>query len=374
MSATTTGRLHWTVVVPLVAAVVLAVTWGRHPGGTLQAVVYVVAGAFLVGAVLAAVHHAEVVAHRVGEPFGSLVLAVAVTVIEVGLIVTLMLDGGKGVDTLARDTVFAAVMISVNGIVGLALLVSALRHHLAEFNPEGAGAALATVLALAGLTLVLPGFTTSASGLQFSGPQLTFAAVVSVALYGLFVFTQTVRHRDFFLPVEVPRGAMDRPDDDADGHADPPTGRETLVSLGLLLVALVAVVGLAKVESPAIEGAVSAAGFPYGFVGVVIALLVLAPETIAATRAAARRRVQIALNLGYGSAMASIGLTIPVIAIASIWLDGPLSLGLEPVQLVLLAVTAVVATLTVVPGRAKPLQGGVHLVLLAAFVFLAINP
>ncbi len=374
----------WTSLGPVAAALLLALTWGREPGGAVGVVVYSVIGVLLVVAVLSAVHHAEIVALRVGEPFGSLLLAVAVTVIEVGLIVTLMIAGGENVASLARDTVFAAVMISLNGIVGLSLLVSSLRHHLARFNPEGTGAALATVVALAGLTLVLPRFTTSEPGPEFSGAQLAFAAVVSLVLYGLFVFTQTVRHRDFFLPVELtdrvpspggyaagPAGAED-PEDDA--HVAPPTARQTTLSAVLLVVALVSVVGLAKVESPAIEGAVRAVGFPYAFVGVVIALLVLAPETIAATRAAARERVQIALNLGFGSAMASIGLTIPVIAVASIFLEGPLKLGLEPVQMVLLAVSVVVAVLTVVPGRAKPLQGGVHLVLLAAFVFLSINP
>ncbi|MGB0098804.1 MAG: ionic transporter y4hA, partial [Nocardioides sp.] len=227
--------IAWTTVAPPVAAVVLALTWGRHPGGVLEVLMYVVAGVSLVGAVLAGVHHAEVVAHRVGEPFGSLVLAFAVTVIEVGLIVTLMVSGGDNVASLARDTVFAAVMISLNGIVGLALLVSSLRHHLARFNPEGAGAALATVVALAGLTLVLPRFTTSASGPEFSGPQLAFAAVVSLVLYGLFVFTQTVRHRDFFLPVEAaPDAAARLADDPSSGddvpdqeHAPPPSSRET---------------------------------------------------------------------------------------------------------------------------------------------------
>lgn len=382
MSDPATARTLWrrpTTLVPPTAAVVLALTWGREPEGAAGVVTYVVVGAFLVGAVLAAVHHAEVVAHRVGEPFGSLVLAVAVTVIEVALIVTLMLAGGDNVSTLARDTVFAAVMISLNGIVGLSLLISALRHHLARFNAEGAGAALATVVALAGLTLVLPRFTTSASGAEFSGPQLAFAAVVSLVLYGLFVFTQTVRHRDFFLPVEVAgreagRDGYASEPDPLDEHAEPPSPRVALASLLLLVVALVAVVGLAKVESPAIEGAVAAVGFPYAFVGVVIAMLVLAPEGIAAARAAARERVQISLNLGFGSAMASIGLTIPTIAVASLFLEGPLALGLGPVQMVLLVLTVVVGMLTVVPGRAKPLQGGVHLVLLAAFVFLSINP
>jgi Ca2+:H+ antiporter len=146
------------------------------------------------------------------------------------------------------------------------------------------------------------------------------------------------------------------------------------MSLALLLVALVAVVGLSKVESPVIERAVTAVGFPQSFVGVVIATLVLLPETLAAVRAARRGRIQISLNLAYGSAIASIGLTIPAIALASIWLSGPLLLGLGPTQLVLFALTVVVSVLTVVPGRATRLQGEVHLVLLAAYMFLAVIP
>lgn len=372
MSDSTAGRFRWTIVTPVVAAVALAIAWGSHPGPVAAAFV----GVALVGAVLAAVHHAEVVAHRIGEPFGSLLLAVAVTVIEVGLIVTLMASGSGETATLARDTVFAAVMITVNGIVGISLLVGALRHHLAVFNSEGAGSALATVISLAGLTLVVPSFTTSAAGPVFTGEQLAFAAVASLTLYGAFVFTQTVRHRDFFLPVATgaAASATSPGDEDGDGHADPPTVRETWTSLALLVVALVAVVGLAKIESYPIEDAVARLGFPHAVVGVVIALLVLLPESIAAVRAARRDRVQISLNLAYGSAMASIGLTIPTLAIASIWLDGPLALGLDPLQLVLLVLSAGVGVLTVVPGRAKPLNGAVHLVLLAAFLFLTVAP
>lgn len=361
--ATRSPLSWWTVVIPLLALVALALTWGRDLGTVVVALVALV----LAGAVLAAVHHAEVVALRVGEPFGSLVLAVAVTVIEVALIVTLMVSGGSGTGSLARDTVFAAVMITCNGIIGLSLLVGALRHGTTLFHAEGTGAALATVTTLAVLSLVLPTFT-SRPGPVFSPGQLAFAACASLGLYGMFVVTQTVRHRDFFLPVAVD-GATE-----TDEHAAPPTGRAALASLGLLLAALVAVVGLAKVESPAIEAGVAAAGFPHSFVGVVIALLVLLPETLAAVRAAGRRRMQISLNLAYGSAMASIGLTIPAIALASIWLDGPLLLGLGATQMVLLALTVVVSVLTVVPGRAIRLQGGVHLVLLAAFLFLAVNP
>ena len=370
--AEVTGRLSWTTVMPLASLVVLAGTWGRD----LPTALVLLVAVFLIGAVLAAVHHAEVVAHRVGEPFGSLVLAVAVTVIEVALIVTLMVSSDKDTSTLARDTVFAAVMITVNGIVGLSLVVAALRHGLARFNPEGTGSALATVVALATVCLVLPGFTTSASGLEYSPSQLAFAAVASLVLYGMFVFTQTVRHRDFFLPVQV-AGRSSTPGaatGEEEVHAEPPSSAAALRSLGLLVASLVAVVGLAKVESPPIERAVAALGFPASFVGVVIALLVLLPESVSATRSAVRDRVQISLNLAFGSAMASIGLTIPALAVVSIWLDGPLALGLEPVQIVLLAVSVVVAVLTVVPGRAKPLAGGVHLVLFAAYVFLSVQP
>jgi Ca2+:H+ antiporter len=360
-----TKILSWTVIVPVLAAVLLAFTWGRSIGVVVQVLVALA----LAAAILAAVNHAEVVAHRVGEPFGSLVLAVAVTIIEVGLIVTLMISGGPETASLARDTVFAAVMITCNGIVGIALLIGAVRFHLTVFNAEGTGAALATVTTLATLSLVLPTFTLGRPGPEFTPAQLAFAAIASLALYVAFVITQTVRHRDFFLPLTSAGEVVE-----TEEHADPPTNRRALASLGLLVLALVAVVGLAKVETPPIQAGVAAVGFPPSFVGVVIALLVLLPETLAAARAASRDRIQTSLNLAFGSAMASIGLTIPAIAVASIWLDGPLVLGLDATQMVLLAVTVVVAILTVVPGRATRLEGAVHLVLLAAFLFLAVNP
>ncbi|MCD4535891.1 ionic transporter y4hA [Nocardioides sp. cx-169] len=373
MTATTIrGRFQWTVVVPIVAVLLLAATWQSHEAWP----VLVLIGLALVASVISAVHHAEVVAHKVGEPFGSLILAVAVTVIEVGLIVMLMTSGGEGASTYARDTVFAAVMITVNGILGISLLVGAAKHHLVSFNAAGTGSMLSTVIAVAAVCLVLPSFTTSGAGREYSPSQLAFAAVASLALYGAFVFTQTVRHRDFFLPVTSDKygRATGLVDEDEDGHADPPSSREAWISAVLMVLSLVAVVGLAKLLSPTIEDGVKGLGFPYAVVGVVIALLVLAPESTAAIRNAARDRVQISLNLALGSAMASIGLTIPTIAVAMIWLDGPLVLGLEPTQMVLLAITVAVATLTVVPGRAKALAGFVHLVLLATFLFLSMQP
>jgi Ca2+:H+ antiporter len=326
--------------------------------------------------VLAAVHHAEVIAHKVGEPYGSLVLAVAVTVIEVGLIVTLMISGKAQAETLARDTVFAAVMITCNGVVGLSILTAALRNRLAIFNAEGSATAFATVITLATLSLVLPNFTTGTPGPEFTASQLTFAALASISLYALFLLVQTVRHRGLFLGPdgEEDGGAAAIEEADDDLHGPPPSRAEAYRSLALLLVGLVAVVGLAKTSSHAIEEGVKSIGAPASAVGVVIALLVLMPETLTAWRNARRGRVQLSFNLAYGSAMASIGLTIPAIAIASIWLDGPLVLGLGATQIGRLFLSPGVGSLTLLPGRATLQEGGVHLIIFAAFLFLAFNP
>ena len=356
---------RWAVVLPIVGLVVLGATWGRDLGVAALTVVALV----LVGAVLAAVQHAEVIAHRVGEPFGSLVLAIAVTVIEAGLILTLMVSGGSGASTLARDTVFSAFMICLTGIVGISLLVGTWRTRFTHFNAEGTGSALATVATLATLCLVVPTYTTSVPGPEFTPGQLAFAASASFVLWASFVANQTVRHRDFFLPVS---GQGEVIDDDA--HATPPTIQTTWLSVGLLVGSLIGVVGLAKVTSPAIESGVSNAGLPHSFVGVVIALLVLLPESIAAVRASRRGRFQTSLNLAIGSSIATIGLTIPTIAIAKLWIDTPLHLGLSSLQVVLLTLTVLVSVLTVVPGRATRLEGVVHMALFAAFVFLATSP
>ncbi|MDM4762096.1 ionic transporter y4hA [Galbitalea sp. SE-J8] len=356
----------WTTAVPVLGVLAVLLTFGRD----LPALGAALVGALLIVAVFAAVHHAEVVAHRIGEPYGSIVLAVAVTVIEVGLILMLML-GGKGDTTeLARDTVFAAVMITTNGIVGLSLLLAA-RREAPRFNSEGAGAALGVVATLSTVTLVLPSFTTSGAGATFSPGQLAFAAVASLVMYAVFVFAQTRRHRDFFLPVDGDGQLLDR---DGDGHVDRPSGRTALVSLLLLVLSLASVVFLAKALQHTIEDIVDAAGVPETFVGVVIALLVLLPEGMAASKAALRDRMQNSFNLAYGSAMASIGLTIPAIAVAMIWIQGTLTLGLGASQIVLLVLTVVVGTLTVIPGRATRIQGTLHLVVFAAFIYFAIAP
>jgi Ca2+:H+ antiporter len=352
----------WALLIPMVATALLFVAVVL-PVGVVLASVCALA---LMGAVIAAVHHAEVIAHRVGEPFGTLVLALAITTIETALIVSMMLAGGPDTATLPRDTIFAAIMIIFNGVVGLCLLLGGLRHREQSFHIEGANTALATVIALATLSLVLPTFTTSSTGPVYTQSQLAFAAIASLVLWSAFVFVQTVRHRDYFLPVENAN--------DEDLHAAPPSNRLAWTSFGLMLVALVAVVGLAKVLSPTIEAALAAAGAPPAVLGIAIAMLVLLPEAWAAALAARANRLQNSLNLAFGSALACIGLTIPAVALVSVLIEMPLALGLHAKDLALLVLTFVVSSITLVSGRTHVMQGVVHLVIFAAFLFLAFVP
>jgi Ca2+:H+ antiporter len=353
----------WSLAVPLAAGLVLGICMGFSPVWVLQ----ICAGVALIASVLAAVHHAEVIAHRVGEPFGTLVLAMAVTIIEVSLIVSMMRQGGEASTALARDTLFATVMIICNGVVGLCLLAGSWRHHVLAFRVEGTTPSLAVLATLTTLTLVLPGLTTSTPGPTFTTAQLIFAGAVSFVLYGVFIFVQTARHRDFFLPQVAEAEAEHQ-------HAPPPPTAVAWLSLVFLFVSLVVVVGLAKVLGPGIEKGVRAAGLPQGVVGIAIAIIVLMPETGAALRAALRNRMQISFNLALGSALASIGLTIPAVAVTSIILGMPLALGLPPKEVTLLALTLLLSAMTLTGGRATVLQGAVHLVVFAVFLFLAMVP
>lgn len=318
----------------------------------------------LVAAVFAGVYHAEVVAHRVGEPFGTLVLAIAVTIIEVMLIVSVMLGVGEGTEALARDTAFSAVMLVCNGIVGICLLAGGVRHHEQGFQVQGASAALAVLAALTVLTLVLPNFTTSVAGPVYSPDQLLFAGIASLVLYVAFVFVQTVRHRDYFLTQ----------DGGVEDHVRPPSARAATISALLLVVALVAVIGLAKKLTPALEAGLDAAGAPKALVGVVIAAVVLLPEGLAALGAASANRLQTSLNLALGSALATIGLTIPAVVAVSLGFDLPVTLGLDGKGMVLLFLTLLVGVVTLGTGRTTVLQGVVHLVILAAFLFFTVIP
>jgi Ca2+:H+ antiporter len=352
----------WTWLVPVLAlgSLVTALAVGVGPWLTG------VCGIALAGAVFVAVHHAEVVAHRVGEPFGTLVLALAVTAIETALILSMMLAGGQDMATLPRDTIYAAVMIICNGVVGLCLMVGGIAHREQTFRVEGAGGGLAALIVMSALTLVLPVFTTSTPRGTYSDSQLEFVAVSSAALWVIFIFVQTVRHRDYFIPEEKAS--------DLETHASPPTTGQAWASFGFLLLSLVTVVGLAKMLSPAIEQGVAAANAPRAVVGIVIAALVLLPETWAAARAARANRLQTSMNLAVGSALACIGLTVPVVVLASIICHLPLVLGLSPKEMALLIVTFLVSAVTLGTGRTSVMQGAVHLVLFAAYLFLAFVP
>ena len=349
----------WTPII----AIIVVIAAAAMPLDTTLVVVCAVA---LVGAVIASVHHAEVVAHRIGEPLGTVVLSICVTIIEVALITTVMLSGGPNVATLPRDTIYAVIMITCGGVVGLSMIIGAIRHREQVFHMLGSNATLATLAAMTTLALVLPAFTTSSPGPTYTSAQLIFASVVSVALWCGFVFVQTVRHRDYFLPVGT------RPNEDL--HARRPTRAQALASFGALLAALIAVVGLAHDATPRIEQSVIEAGMPRSVISVIIAMLTLLPESWASIRAALADRIQTSLNLCLGSALASIGLTIPAIVIASQVVGNTLILGLAPKELVLVVLVFFITSITLVAGRTHLMLGLVHLVVFGVFVFLSFVP
>lgn len=353
----------WTWLAPAVGVVLIeAVILGFH-----HPILLVALAITLIACVLAAVHHAEVLAHRVGQPLGSFLLAIAVTIIEVALIAALMLANPQGTASLARDTVFAEVMIIVNGMVGLCLILGGLRHHEQEFGLHGVSAALATLATLSVLTLILPNATDPPQGPYYSPHHLAFVGVVSLVLYFVFAFVQTVRHPDYFLP------ARKMASDDA-GHAVVPSNIATALSAVLLLACLGVVVVGAEDLAPYIEHAIAAAGAPQAVLGIIIGFIVLAPESIAAIKAALADRLQISLNLTLGSALASIGLTIPTVAVLSILNGWTLALGLGQREIMLLILSLIVATLSLGTGRTTILQGTVHLMIFAVFLFTSVFP
>jgi Ca2+:H+ antiporter len=368
----------WPILAPVAAWLILA---GTQVGisTSLGNIYLLLMAASLIGAVLAAVHHAEVVAHKLGEPFGTLLLAVAITVIEVALIISLMLAGGAETAALARDTVFAAVMIIVSGIVGLCMLIGGVLYKEQTFKLHGANAALTTLAAIVVLTLILPNYTHTTVGPMYSASQLAFIAVVSLVLYGTFVFVQIIRHRNYFL--EANDNNDDIPTNLAQAELVKPASSSTKVatkiawiSTMLLLVCLVAVVLLAKSLAPDIEAAVALIGAPHQLVGVIIASIVLLPEGLAAVRAARKNMFQTSLNLALGSALASIGLTIPAVAILSLVTGWTLTLGIDMKSAVLLLLALFVSSLSLVTGRTNVLQGVILLVIFAVYLFTTVIP
>ncbi|MEI6572572.1 MAG: ionic transporter y4hA [Alphaproteobacteria bacterium] len=357
---------YWTWIGPLLSAALLAALFvmGTSKTDVIPGVLALLA---LGVSVFAAVHHAEIIALRVGEPLGSLVLAVAVTIIEVALIVSILLSATPGSEFVARDTVYSAVMIVLNGVVGLGLVLGGRRHFEQSFRSDGVAAALAVLGTLATISLVFPNFVIAVKGPFYSPSQLLFVGAVSLILYCVFVFVQTVRHRDYFTDAEI--------DDLAEfEHGERPSIRMTLLSGVLLLASLTLVILLSKLLSKPISVVIDSAGLPASFLGVVIAIIVLLPESLAALDAARANRLQSSLNLAIGSAIASIGLTIPTVALLSIWKDIPLPLGLQPHETVLLVLTLFISTLTLGTGRTTVLHGAVHLVIFGVFLFTAAVP
>ncbi|MFA9474003.1 MAG: calcium:proton antiporter [Filomicrobium sp.] len=356
---------YWSWSLPTAAALLLLVAFSHVVDGNAPWLLGI-AAILLVGTVFAAVHHAEVIALRVGQPFGSILLAIAVTVIEVALIVSIMLSSAEYGSGVARDTVFASMMIVLNGVVGLCLLAGGLRYHEQDFQVRGASGAFGVIGTLATLALILPNYTHAAPGPLYAPAQLVFVTTVSLALYGLYLFVQSIRHREYFL--DSAEGS------EADQEFTVPGNYVTILSAFLLVATLACVILLAELLSSAVKVGVAVAGLPPTFIGVVIATLVLMPEGLSAFRSARDNRLQTSLNLALGSALASIGLTIPAVSALSLLLGTPVALGLEAEHIVLLVLTLFAGTLTLATGRTTVLQGGLHLVIFGAFLTIEAVP
>jgi len=350
--------LHYTYIFPVLAVVYY------FSGLIGNGVVYdIIAGLLLTGSVLSAVHHAEVVAHKVGEPFGTIILALCITIIEVALIISLMVAGGDQAITLARDTVFAAVMIILNGIIGICILIGGVKYYEQFFARTSATTYLVSIVSILILTLVLPNFTSSVNGPFYNTAQLIFVSIACLIIYGVFLMVQTVRHRNYFIIT----------DEDSDSHYIP-TKMATIISFIFLVICLVIVVLMAKGLSGTIEDMVRSVGAPKSLVGVIIAAVVLLPEGVAAIRAARSNQIQSSLNLALGSALASIGLTIPAVSIVCIMYDIPFVLGLDKKDIILLSLSVFIVMLSLSRGKTNILYGTVLLVNLAAYIFTVIVP
>jgi Ca2+:H+ antiporter len=342
------------------AATGFGVSFTPSPAGLAFASVLLV---ILFGTVFAAVHHAEVIAHEIGEPFGTLLLTMAVTIIEVALIATIML-GDTAVPTLARDTVFAVVMIVCNGLVGICILVGGIKFREQEFQISGANLYLSVLIVLATITLILPNYTLTTPGPVYSTAQLGFVSAVTVVLYGVFLYTQTSRHQDYFVADRGQAGEVEAPI----------SGKILALSVALLLISLLAVVLLSKKFSLVVDAGTELIGAPPAFAGILVALLILLPESVAAIAAARHNDLQKSINLALGSSLATIGLTIPAVAVAAYALDKQLVLGLSLQKMVLLVMTFVLSMLTFGTGRTNIMFGLVHLVVFAIYMFMVFVP
>lgn len=353
---------QWTTSIPLLACILY---FSGYLDNNL--VLQIIAGTLLIFCVMSAVHHSEIVAHRVGEPYGTIILAVSITIIEVAIIISLMTSGGKEYAAFARDTVYAAVMLLLNGIVGLCLFIGGRKFHTQTFSPHSVKIALVSLVSIVAFTMILPTFTNSKSGPYYTESQLLFEIFACLAIYTAFISAQTVRHREYFIS------------DDADSKNNENkvnliSNSSLIISLVFLIISLILVVLLAKTLSHPIEQLIVSQGLPKSLVGIIIAAIILLPEGIAAVSAARNNKLQTSLNLALGSAIASIGLTIPAVSVASYIYDFPLVLGLDIFSILLLVISIFTVMLSLIGGRSNALYGVVLLVNLVAFIFLTIHP
>jgi Ca2+:H+ antiporter len=351
--------LQWTTIIPIVAWILFLTGLINH-----SSIFQIIAGVLLILSVMSAVHHSEIIAHKVGEPFGTIILAVAITVIEVSIIISLMISGGEQALSLARDTIYSATMLILNGIVGLCLLIGGIKHHVQSFSKHSVTIALVSLVSIIIFTLVFPTFTNSIKGPFYSTPQLIFVSIACFTIYAFFLFAQTTRHREYFLSTQI----------DDNFKKIEISKWLFIISLISLLVCLGIVVLLAKTLSPKIESIIVSYSLPQSLVGVIIAAIILLPECIAAIIAAKNNKLQTSLNLALGSALASIGLTIPCVAVVCSIYDMKIVLGLDIKSIILLGLSVFTVMLSLSSGRSNIIYGIVLLVNLFAFIFLIIYP
>jgi Ca2+:H+ antiporter len=317
------------------------------------------------------VERAERLAELLGEPLGTLILTLSIVTIEVALIAAVM-HTAEAAPTLGRDTMFAVLMIILNGVVGLALLLGGLRHHEQEYNLQGAAAYLALIVPLSVVALVLPDFMLSTPGQTLSEVQAFFFALFTVLLYGVFLAVQTIRHRSFFVEPQPAEGTVGASHDILEPKA-PSLVRVAWVTFFLILTVL-PIVLLAKELAKPLDHGIAVLGAPVALGGILIALIVFTPEGMSALRAALDNQLQRAVNLCLGAALSTIGLTVPAVLGIGLITEQPVVLGLAPAEVTLLALTLVLSTITFSGAHTTVLQGAVHLVLFFVYLVLVFSP
>ncbi|WP_418124313.1 calcium:proton antiporter [Chryseobacterium sp. PTM-20240506] len=360
--------LGWTIIVPILAWIAYLLHYSLT--GHLYSLILTF---FLIGAVLAAVYHSEIIAYRVGEPYGTLLLAFAITVIEVSLIISIMLSA-KGLETisLARDTVFAAVMIILTGIIGICIVVGSIRYKQQVFTLQGVSTAMITLVVIVVFILILPNYTTSHSEGEYTSLQLIFISIICLLLYIGFTMVQTIRHRAFFI-APIPKNSDDE-NEENEILPEKPTRKMMFYSIIFLILCLGIVVLLAKYLSKDVDNLVFKVGAPKSIVGIIIAGIVLLPEGVAAIRAAYNNRLQTSLNLAFGSALASIGLSIPAVAVSSVIGDFRMTLGVDLKSMLLLGLSLFIITISLATGRTNIMQGLVLISIFLLYLFTTLVP